>query len=150
MAVHKPAQAKAGRAGHNRPNQPYFDPFDMKVWLLGSSALLMPISKGVLAKPLMHEKKTCGCNKVIYFKYSKQWHYLLAAKMVYNYIKMLYYYYFLVEIPPKLNKEFSINIWNDILLKISLFYLTYKLICQKPAQFYLPKWLCWAASFKCL
>ena len=69
MAVHKLAQAKAGHAGHashNRPNQPYFDPFDMKVWLLGSSALLMPISKGVLAKPLMHEKKTCGCNKVIY------------------------------------------------------------------------------------
>ena len=56
MAVHKPAQAKAGHAGHTRPNQPYFDPFDMKVWLLGSSALLMPISKGVLAKPLMHEE----------------------------------------------------------------------------------------------
>ena len=31
MAVHRPAQAKAGHAGHNRPNQPYFDPFDMKV-----------------------------------------------------------------------------------------------------------------------
>ena len=91
MAVHKPAQAKAGHAGHTRPNQPYFDPFDMKVWLLGSSALLMPISKGVLAKPLMHEKKTCGCNKVIYPKYTKHWHYLLAATMVYDYSKMLYH-----------------------------------------------------------
>ena len=23
-------------------------------------------------------------------------------------------------------------------------------ICQKPAHFYLPKWLCWSASLKCL
>ena len=30
------------------------------------------------------------------------------------------------------------------------FYLMYKLICQKPAHFYLPKWLWWASFFKCL
>jgi hypothetical protein len=91
MAVHRPAQAKAGHAGHNRPNQPYFDPFDMKVWLLGSSALLMPISKGVLAKPLMHEEKTCGCNTVIYPKYSKHCHHLLATTMDCDCSKMIYH-----------------------------------------------------------
>ena len=28
--------------------------------------------------------------------------------------------------------------------------LSLKLICQKPARFYLPKWLCWAPFFKCI
>ena len=30
------------------------------------------------------------------------------------------------------------------------FYLMYRLICQKPAHFCLPKWLWWAPFFKCL
>ena len=36
------------------------------------------------------------------------------------------------------------------LFEIQGFYLMCKLICQKPAHFHLPKWLCRAASCKCL
>ena len=42
----------------------------------------------------------------------------------------------------------SIHLCLATLLQILGFYLKYKLFIQKPAQSYLPKWLCWAAFFK--
>ena len=55
---------------------------------------------------------------------------------------------------PKYSKHWLSTVANTIdrllFCLMNQFYLMYRLICQEPAHFCLPKWLWWAPFFKCL
>ena len=99
-------------------------------------------------------------SKVIYPKYSKHWLSTVAHTIDCVCIKILNHGLNHGLLFP-LFKFFG---WKNILnylensgLKsrflfclIFQFYLMYRLICQKPAHFFLPKWRWWAPFFKCL
>ena len=102
-------------------------------------------------------------DKVIYPKYSKHWPYLLAATIDCGSSKILNcgLNHGLLLLLFKVFLWKHILDWNEISgLKSRMlycyivyidfrFYLMYKLICQKPIHFYLPRCLCRASSFEC-